>query len=91
MAAVTQVRILVSAVLSFVVFNFNFIFHPLNFFKERFKVNVMFVLRDQMNESISSIIFSAILTKNFQVDLFISCKLAILAMPREKYLFQKRH
>ena len=65
MAAVTQVRILVSAVLSFVVFNFNFIFHLLNFFKERFKVNVMFVLRDQMNENISSIIFSAILTKNF--------------------------
>ena len=51
----------------------------------------MFVLRDQMNENISSIIFSAILTKNFQVDLFISCKLAILAMPREKYVFQKRH
>ena len=51
----------------------------------------MFVLRDQMNENISSIIFSAILTKNFQVDLFISCKLAILAMLREKYLFQKRH
>ena len=65
MAAVTQVRILVSAVLSFVVFNFNFIFHLLNYFKERFKVNVMFVLRDQMNENISSIIFSAILTKNF--------------------------
>ena len=53
MAAVTQVRILVSAVLSFVVFNFNFIFHLLNFFMERFKVNVMFVLRDQMNENIS--------------------------------------
>ena len=65
MAAVTQVRILVSAVLSFVVFNFNFIFHLLNYFKERFKVNVMFVLRDQMHENISSIIFSAILTKNF--------------------------
>ena len=58
------------------------------FSKKRFKVNVMSVLRDQMNDNIWSIIFSAILTKTFQVDLFISCKLAILAMPREKYLFQ---
>ena len=32
MAAVTQVRILVSAVLSFVVFNFHFILHLRNFF-----------------------------------------------------------
>ena len=32
-----------------------------------------------MNENIWSIIFSATLTKTFQVDLFMSCKLAILA------------